>query len=107
MVAAAGCAPSGVRTSGENQTVNVQVENTTTSFLTVWAVSSGGNRQRVGDVAANRTATFQFNPMISVTFSLVAEQISGTPLATSNPVTPRPGETVRWSLRSNIATVGN
>jgi hypothetical protein len=106
-VAVAGCAPRSNRPADSSNSVNVLVENSTTSFVTVWAMSSGGGRQRVGDVPANRTVTLQFRPMISYTYNLVAEQISGTPIAVSNPVTPRPGETIRWSLRSNIATVGN
>jgi hypothetical protein len=103
-VALAGCASS-ARGSGTN-TVNVTVENSTVAFVTVWALPQNGIRIRVGDVPANQTATLSFSPVQPGPYVFVAEQLSGSPIAASNPVSPRGGETVRWNLTSNIATVG-
>jgi hypothetical protein len=104
IAALAGCA-SNARGSRTN-TVNVMVENSTVSFITVWAVPQNGTRVRVGDVPANQTVTLSFSPVLPGPYIFVAEQLSGSRIAASNPVSPLAGETVRWNLTSNIATVG-
>ena len=62
----AGCAstaeqdPFGGRPVGET-TIQVTIENQTFYDVTVWALSEGGSRERVGAVSALMTRTFTLN----------------------------------------------
>ena len=104
LCSAAGCAQQVRGPASQERDVTVVVENTTTSFLTIWAVPRSGVRVRVGEAAANQTSTLKFSPVITGTYRLVAEQLSGGQMA-SNDVSINAGETVRWNLTSNLAIV--
>jgi heme/copper-type cytochrome/quinol oxidase subunit 2 len=99
----AGCARQTRAPASQDRSVTVVVENTTISFLTIWAVPRTGLKVRVGEAPPNQTTTLQFTPVLTGPYRLVAEQLSGAQMA-SNDVFLNPGETVHWDLTSNIAT---
>ena len=101
LATAAGC--SGNRASARaSRNVSVVIENTTPSFLTIFAVPRSGTRVRVGEAAANQTTTLRFSPVLTGPYRLVAQQLSGVEMV-SNDVSIDPGVTIQWNLSSNIA----
>ena len=90
---------------GERPGVSIQVENdnTPSSDLTVYMVSSGGSRQIIGTVPPNRTVTLRYDgPIVGGQFRLLARPNGGRDIV-SNPFSLGGVTRVRWSLQSNIA----
>ena len=85
--------------------VSVEVENHNSSDITVYLVTSG-LPQRLGMVTAMSTASFAFRAQRLNTAGSVrlrALPVAGT-AHTSEPILVQPGQTITWTLQSNLDT---
>ena len=99
-----GCASAGTGSGGDTAIV---VENNLvpSSAMSVYALPDQGGRRLIGSVSPGETRTLRFDVFgVGGQYRFVARTTGGSDLV-SNPVTIEAGDTVRWSLASNIATV--
>jgi dipeptidyl aminopeptidase/acylaminoacyl peptidase len=92
-------------TSRINADVSVEVENHNSSDMTVYLVT-GGLPQRLGMVTAMSNASFAFRAQRLNTAGSVrlrALPVAGT-AHTSEPILVQPGQTITWTLQSDLDT---
>lgn len=89
-----------VETAADEQAVSLVVRNDNYADLDVFAVSSDGQRTRVGMVNGNRTARFRLAPNITASgqVRIVAAPIGGRGSASTGTVNVIKGQTIQFTV---------